>query len=306
MKQLSLVIILVIISTLTFSQDITEEGKIPTKYDRSSLTVLFIDLPSLKYWNRAKSKIDSVYFSDKYDNNNLESLLIKPSSGFSGNDLQEAIKKDLLELEVGKKIISKWYNRQPDGTMNMEVVHKRGRFSASDADFLRADATKRGESALRDYGSRLIGLSHILVIGITDIKTASDANIKNMKGWQANASGILFKVDFNDEITNALYETWIYDDDSDEVKAQKKKAFEALEIPITHVTTKSVRVTAMQPDGDSGLSLFFKPKTKEQLLQELVQKSYDELVYRIEMDVKEFQVLTSLHDTRPLKAKIGL
>ncbi|MFP4556531.1 MAG: hypothetical protein ACLFNU_06650 [Bacteroidales bacterium] len=306
MKKLSLFFIFVIFGAYTFSQEITEDGKIPEKYDRSSLTVMFVDLPSVKYWNQVKSKIDSIYFSDKYDNNNLESALIKPSSGFSSNDLQEAIKKDLLELEVGKKIISKWYNRQPDGTMNMEVVHKRGRFSASDADFLKADATKRGESALRDYGSRLIGLSHILVIGITDVKTASDANIKNMKGWQANVSGMLFRVDFNDEMRNALYETWIYEDDSDEVKEQKKKAFEALEVPINHVTTKSMRVTAMQPDGDSGLSLFFKPKTKDELLQELVQKSYDEVVYRIEMDVKEFQVLTSLYDKRPLNAKIGL
>ena len=72
-----------------FGQDFTD--KVPSTYNRSSLTVLYLDFGSGKHWNLAKSKIDSIVFSDKYDNNNLNSLFIKPSFSTVGRDaiLQE-------------------------------------------------------------------------------------------------------------------------------------------------------------------------------------------------------------------------
>lgn len=291
------------------AQDISEAKKVPTTYDRSSVTVIFLDFSTGNYWDQAKAKIENVVFSDKYDNNNFDAIILKPSftrSSIPENNIQKAVLNDLMKIGAGSKIISKWYNRKPDGSMDMEIVHERGRFTATDADFLRAQTSKRGNAALEEFGNRLINLSYILVIDIADIKTMAELGVNGMKGWQASVTGLLYRIDFNDEIRNAFYDTWIYDDDSPEIKEQKAKAFEALNIPIKPVIQKQLKLVSSQPEGDKGVAMFFKPKTTDELLQELVQKSYDEVVYRIEMEVEEFKVKTSIYETRPIRAKIGL
>jgi hypothetical protein len=306
MKRSFLIILSLLITTSILAQDIKET--VPTTYDRSSLTTFYIDFPAGSHWKVAKSKVDSVMFSDKYDNNNYDGRFLAPSITYESaiGNMTEAIRKELYNANVGRKIIAKWYNRQPDGTMDMELVHQRGRFTATDADFLKAQTSKRGNAALEDYGNRLVNLSYILVIHISDIKTMGEAGFKGMKGWQAKANGYLYRINFNDEIRNAFYDTWIYDDDSEEVKEQKRRAFEQLDIPIEPVINKSLSITASQSENDKGLGLLVKSKSTDQLMQELVQKSYDETIYRIEMDVEEFKVKTSLYATRPLRAKIGL
>ncbi len=309
MKKLTFFSVILFLFSGLLAQEISQSKQIPTTYDRSSLTVIFVDFSTGNYWEQAKAKIDQVVFSDKYDNNNLDALLLKPSfsrSAIPDNNMQKALLNDLMSIAAGKLIISKWYNRKPDGIMDMELVHHRGRFTATDADFLLAQTSRRGNAALEDYGNRLINLSHILVIDINEIKTMAEAGVSGMKGWRANATGYLFRIDFNDEIRNAFYDTWIYDDDSQSAKEQKRKAFDALQIPIIPVTQKVVSLTSSQPESDKGLGLFFKPKSTDELLGELVQKAYDDVVYRIEMDVEEFKVKTALFSTRPLGAKIGL
>jgi hypothetical protein len=209
-------------------------------------------------------------------------------------------------MNVGRELISKWYNRQPDGTMNMELIHQRGRFTATDADFLRAQTSKRGNAALEDFGNRLVNLSYVLVVDLQNVQTMEEAKVTNMKGWKANSVGYIYRLDFNEETRNALYDTWIYDDDSEADKTQKRKVFEQIEFPLVSVLQKTVSVTASQMESSSGLRLALKSKSMDQLMQELVQKSYDEIVYQMEMGVEEFKVKTPLFATRPLRAKIGL
>jgi FtsZ-binding cell division protein ZapB len=306
MRRLLLFFALLIGSFGVFSQEIKE--KVPSTYDRSSLTVLYIDFASGNHWSTVVPKIDSIVFSDKFDNNNIDSRLLKASFDRSSAafNMKEAILKDLKNANVARNIIAKWYNRKADGSMNMELVHKRGRFNATDGDFLKANTSKRGNAALEDYGNRLVNLSFVLVVDISDIKTMAEANVKGQKGWKANATGYLYRVGFSEETRNAFYDTWIYDDDSEAVKQQKRKSFDALEIPIVPVTQKSLLLTSSQSESDKGYGLLVKPKTVDQLMQEMVQKSYDETIYLLEMEVEEFKVKTSLYATRPLRAKIGL
>jgi hypothetical protein len=306
MRSTFLVLTLSVLFTGIYAQEVKD--KVPTTYDRSSLTVLYLDFSSGNHWHTAKAKIDSVMFSDKYDNHNIDFLLFKPTfeRGVITANMQEAILRELETAKINKKIISKWYNRKPDGSMDMELVHERGRFTATDADFLRAQTSKRGNAALEEFGNRLVNLSYVLVVDIADIKTMAEAGLKGQRGWQARVTGYLFKIDFTDEVRYAFYDTWIYDDDTESEKARKRNAFDELDFPMVFVTQKSIPVSASQPEGNSGLSLLFKPKTVDQLMQDLVQKSYDETIYRIEMEVEEFKVKTALHGVRPLRAKIGL
>jgi len=110
---------------------------------------------------------------------------------------------------------------------------------------------------------------------------------------------------FDANSQDAFYQTWIYDDDSEAVKAEKRKKFEELNIPLTFVTQKTAVVTVSQSKAE-GTKIFMKSKTDDEPLQDLAQKCQDEVIYLIERDVEEFKVKTSIYQTRPIRAKIGL
>lgn len=292
----------------SFAQDESIKNKVPSTYDRSSLGILFLNFEGEKNLSQLFEKAKTVVFPDKYDNNNLQSIFITPPYTRSATpaDVQTAILAQLEKEKIGLQTLAKWYSRKPDGSMSLELIHERGRFSATDADYIKAQTTKRGNAALEDYGNRLVNLSYILVIDVRDIKNAKEASKSDLKGWQANVTGHLYKIDFNDEIQNAFYDAWIYDDDSKAQKDEKIKKFESLKIPIVTVSKATVSVSAMQPESTTNIGMFMKPKTEDQLMQELAQKCIDDVIYRIEMNVEEFKVKTAIYDVRPLRAKIGL
>ncbi len=308
MKKLLSVIAFILLGVAGFAQDVEKGNKIPSTYDRSSITTFYLKFPTQNHASEVEGLFNKVAFTDKYYNNNLDNLVIE--SPYSRSDVsvkpEQVIESYLLSKGVANAIVSKWYNRKEDGAMDLELVFDRGMFNATDAAYIKAQATKRGESMLKDYGNRLIEKSYILLLDYQNVMNMKEAKIEKMKGWKATVNGYLFKVDFNQEIQNALYDCWIYPEDSPEVKAEKNKKFQELSIPIKFVTKTTVYVTASQPTEDTQLGKFIKQKTEEQLFQELVQKGYDETLYYLEMNQEEFMVKTTIHQVRPIRAKIGL
>lgn len=283
-----------------------QEGmtKIPSTYDRSSLTLFYLKFPE----NHADELADvfpKIKFTDKFNNNNLSELIIEAPFNRANVKPQNALKSYLEEKGVGKQIVGLWYNRQDDGMMSMDLIFERGRFNATDAAYLKAQATKRGEAMLKDYGNRLIAKSYILVIDFKSVQTMKEAKVKQLRGWKAAAEGYLFKVEYNEQTQNALYDCWIYPDDTPEVKAEKLKKFQALNIPISYVTKTSVNITSSQPAPDTQLGKLVKQKSMDQLLVELVQKAYDETLYFLEKNFEDFMVKTTIYKVRPIRAKIG-
>lgn len=267
---------------------INDEKKVPTRYDRSSLTVLFADF-SGPNWNATKSKIRFIDFSDKYDNNNINELFIKPSLPYfdykiPNQEIQESIRNELYRTDIARKIIAKWYNRKADGTMEMNLIFQRGRFTSVDQDYLLAQSLKRGNAALEDYGERLINLSYILVIDINSIKSETTSDGQR---WYGHAKSFLYRIDFNDNVKNSVYSSWINEDDSEDIRINKRKSFEKLLIPIIPITQTVVYETSNS-------------------LQELIQIFYNETLYCLQNNVPEFRILTPIISIRPIKAKIGL
>jgi len=302
MKNSLIFILILSFSSVLCAQNERSRGSIPESYDRNSMTLLFVDNANIRHWTQVKTNAVRIDFSDKYDNHNLENMFYKPSFNRGGvlpTQLAEALRKDLEKNSTGRSVISKWYNRKPDGTMDMELVHQRGRFSATDADYLVATSSRRGDAALQDFGNRLVNRSYILVVDLSNVQTMEEADAKDLKGWRAEAAGYLFKIDFNDEIRNAFYDTWIYDDDTEDIKSEKRRAFNQLNIPIEFVASATANVRSTQTKR-------YGTKSNEQLMQELVQKAYDELIFNIETQVDDFRVTTALYARRPLRAKIGL
>ncbi|MHC1703887.1 MAG: hypothetical protein AB9846_08265 [Tenuifilaceae bacterium] len=307
MRTLSVCFAFCIFTIGLFAQEAKPEQKIPSTYDRSSITFLLLDFPSDNHSGDVKGKINSIVFADKYYNNNV-SYLTLPAS-FSRTDLgakiTELVKKSIEEKNIPKDIISKWYSRKDDGTMSTELIEERGMFNATDAAFIKAQTTKRGNSMLMDYGNRLIERSYILVLDYKSVVNLKDVKDSKMKGWKSTVIGYLYKIDFNDEIQNAVYDSWIYEEDSPQVKAEKKQKFEQIKFPISFVTETSQLITASQAAEGTDLGKFLKQKSEDQLLSEMVQKGYDESLYFLEKKYEDFKVKTMIYQTGPVRAKIG-
>ena len=281
--------------------------KIPSTYDRSSITFLLLDFPSDNHSSEIKGKVDQIAFADKFYNNNVNYLTLE--SPFIRGDLrgkkEEQIRQSIDAKKITTDIIAKWYSRKDDGTMSTDLIEERGMFNATDAAVIKAQTTKRGNSMLKDYGNRLIERSYILVLDYKDVKTMAEAKVPKMKGWKASVTGYLFKIDYNDEIQNALYETWIYDDDTPQVKADKKAKFDRLQFPITFVTQTQVMITSSQAESTTTVGKLIKKKTEEELLVELLQKGYDESLYFLEKNYEDFRVKTPIYQVNPIRAKVG-
>ena len=307
MRTSLLSIFLCILTFGLYAQDAKVDQKIPSTYDRSSITFLMLEFSSDNHVNDVKGKIDKIAFGDKYYNNNVNYLTIP--SPFGRNDMgtnkADMVKQSIEAKNIPVDIISKWYSRKDDGTMSMDLIEERGMFNATDAAFIKAQTTKRGNAALKDYGNRLIARSYILVLDYKDVLTMKEAKVDKMKGWKSTVVGYLYKIDYNDETQNALYDAWIYDDDSPQVKAEKKKKFEQIKFPISFVTETMVMVTASQAAEGTQLGRLIKQKTEDELLSEMVQKGYDESLYNLEKKYEDFRVKTPIFQTGPIRAKIG-
>jgi len=297
-----------LISANIYAQDIQKGNRIPSTYDRSSITVFYMKFPGENHASEVEAKFPKIRLTDKYYDNSLNYMVFE--APFSRGDVSvvptKAIESFLMQKQVSKSIVSKWYNRKDDGSMDLDLIFDRGTFNATDAQYIKAQATKRGENILKDYGNRLIEKSYILVLDYQNIQNMKEAKVEKMKGWKATVNGYLYKVKFNEETQNALYDCWIYPEDSPAVRQEKVKKFQELNIPIEFVTQTVVYATASQPTEDTQLGKLIKQKTEDQLLTELVQKGYDESLYYLEMKHEDFMVKTTIHQVRPIRAKIGL
>lgn len=283
-------------------QQTSGQEALPDSYYRNSLTVLFVDNAGDRNWNTVREKIPEMQFSDKFDNHNLETLFLRRGLRVESeqtSEIAETFRNELIKEDIARRVIAKWYNRQEDGSMDMELVHHRGRFAATDADFVVASSTTRGEAALQDLGNKLVNKSFVLILDLRNIISMDITGNEELKGWNADVKGYLYRIDFNDEVRHAFYETWIYDDDSTQEKERKRAAFMEIDIPLNFVSNVSASISSTQTRR-------FGTKSQEELLVEMLDKSLDEVIYNLEREVDDFMVVTPLYGRRPLRAKIGL
>lgn len=304
-KSLFVFVLVMFFAKWIVAQDIEATKKIPSTYDRSAVTLFYVQFPNEAHASEIQSKIDKISLSDKYYNNNLNQITLPNAFTRKSHELVESLSKYMNDQQVGRQVISKWYARQEDGTMNMDLIFDRGMFNATDAAYIKAQSTKLGNAVLQDYGNRLIGRSYVLVLDYQSIQTMKEAKMSGMKGWKSTVTGYLFKIKYNEETQNAVYDAWIYPEDSPAVKAEKNKKFEQIQVPVEFVTKTTVYVTASQPAEGTQLGRLMKQKTEDELLSEMVQKGYDESLYFLEKNHEDFMVKTTIYQVRPIRAKIG-
>lgn len=231
-------------------------------YRRNALATMLVYHPEDEFGINIYEAFDSLPLPDKYDDQNIGIRIIDNSqiwgvqrndSGFykatyghplTTQEIQknaQAIEDLLNRAEVGKRLVSKWFdlhgNSTDDAVFDTELLQTRGQYNASDVDVAVAMQTVRGVAALSDAGEELIGQTFVLVNDITyitaeqeaavakttlavlggifDIFTGGDAG-KNLAsaagtiadsftGFNVKTHSYLFQLVWNDSIANTFY-----------------------------------------------------------------------------------------------------
>lgn len=319
-KQLSLVLIL-IFPLFGISQNINESAKkaknyVSSEYDRNAVTFVGLDFNE-NLSNDIYKKVSVLKVPGKYYDNTVDGNIIYPgvsresvSNQFTGLD-EKQIPKWLNDNKIGQKILAAWFNRQADGSFNVDVLKERGLFNANDNDFMVASASKRGESSLMDMGMGLVDQSYVLAFDFKDNMTMTQYYDKNetaaenrvMNGFRTTANSYLFKLNFNDSVAAVFFQDYWFGPNDANAEA-KKAAFENATFPFVFVSKQHNDVSSTQYNEGQKLAPKVQ-KTKDELLEQLVNSELEAVMTDIENQKQEFRVKAMVSSVHPISAKIG-
>ncbi len=285
-----------------------EKRLINMDYDRSTLTLLSYD-NGINNPETMGQIISHIKVPPKYNDHNLQ--IMQLPLDHNQKDIRESIKKRLDHNEISKKIIAQWFNYDETNGFNMQKIHERGAYDATDQEYYIASASKRGFAALRDAGIDLIAKSYILVLGFGQIKTMEQYyeetktrkknRIKN--GFTGSVTAHMFKVDFDETTANHFFnEVWF-----DERSARgigKIQKYQNMEIPLEFFAECTAVAEGWQYNPDYKLGSE-NQKTEEELLKEYTINAIDNVLIEMENQKEELRIKSPIVKTHPVQLKIG-
>lgn len=273
--------------------------KVAETYSRLSITFL---MGSPSGVNSAPADAaDKIKFSDKYFNHNLNTLILPLGEDFKvlTLDKKRAYLRELLSKDgTGRKMVAKWFNRQENGMMNLDYVHKAGLYNATDQDVKMAVAAKRGDAFLKDAGQNLVNKTYALILVPTDVKSKDDGKTR---GWDCQYDFFFFQLLFTPEVVSNFYNVWPYDDDDAATKQKKVAAFDTLSFKFADVYNKSFQSASVSETLTNNKN----PKSLDQLKEELASHMYESATFNLDKDLEDFRVKVKVEKLHPTRAKVG-
>ena len=257
------------------------------QYQRNSLSVIIINRGDL-YDNTINNAVSKIDRGDKFDVNVIGTEILKYNAERPATPSPEELGEELNDEQVGRQIVSYWFNRQADGTMDTQRILERGHYNATDQDLMNASASKVGVESLGDTGWQLIGNSYVLVLDYNNFK--KEKNSFGKESWNVTTTATVYQLQYNKKSQDLIFDQWIDESDSEEVKAQKREAQDKILFemkPRARVTELTIREIE-----DGGI-------------ETAIIESYAEVISSIEKEISEWNVTTSIYARKPLSAKIG-
>ncbi len=294
-----------------------KNGLVPSTYNRNALTVIVLDNNG-KYMPDIKNACGSLVIPEKYDDNDLNIRYLPASSN------PDQILQAIENYKLPNKILAKWFSQQPNGEFDMSLIATRGLYNATAGDMKIASASKTGLNKIKDAGKALVNNSYIQVLDIRNVMSMQEyydqqdaANRKSaaaagtafkpvertQNGWKGDVVSYLYKI--NPSAVDTLFDKmWIYEDDNDAVRNEKRYLFENASFGFNFVMTATAVADGTQYNPGQSLA----PKvqlTKDQLFAKLLNMSLDVTLLALETKYEPFRVKTSVYAVHPVRAKIG-
>lgn len=256
-------------------------------YKRNSLSIIVVDRGD-NYDDTVFEAVRSIDLGDKFDLNLIPTNRITISGNRANTVGGIEVGKAVNASDLGKEILSYWFDRQADGTMNAKRLEHRGNYNADDQDVLNARAAKVGPESLGDVGYALVNGSYVMILDYSGIK--SSKNDKNEVSWSVTTNAYVYQIDYSEDIEAQVIEAWVYEDDTPEVIAQKNEAYDKILVGMSPKATVSYTTSAKEADGG---------------VRAAIVEGYGETLLRLENQIPAWNVTTSIALRNPLRAKIG-
>lgn len=278
---------------------------IPEAYDRSSISLMLVYEQGDPFSSMLLKGFSGITQSDKFFMNPVSEPIVRYSRVRHDETRvihQQQIQQTLKEKDYAREIVSFWYNRTEEGFMDMELIHERGLMNATVEDVMRNQATTRGNWALMDYGNRLIEKSYIIVMDFVEL---GRVDTENYAGFSGNVRTSLFRINLSEDERGLIFDSWVLPEDSREEAAAKRALFKEINPGIEFITSVSTGASAHNYKEHTFLGRITEKRSDEALIASLVQRAYDQTLTELERRYEDFNVITPLHSTRPLAARIG-
>lgn len=237
------------------------------------------------------------------------------------------LEKFFTDYKVGQQLIAKWYNfsRQYDpetkSYFDMDVIKERGLYNASEFDKSFADKSIRGLSLLADAGENLVGSTFVVAVRFNYVnkedmakqakktsntasrlgggkfgglaKAAVDKTVDVVgKGYVVQATAFLFKLDWNEEISNTFYSQYYNDQDL---------------TPFLESDIFTLSYLGSVSQWSDVQSTTFSKVPEDELVQRAAVRSLDETIAKLQKKYEVFRTKTPLVTTEPsITAYVGM
>lgn len=256
-------------------------------YKRNSLSIIVVDRGD-NYDDTVFEAVRSINLGDKFDLNLIPTNRITISGNRANTVGGIEVGKAVNAFDLGKEILSYWFDRQADGTMNAKRLEHRGNYNADDQDVLNARAAKVGPESLGDVGYALVNGSYVMILDYSGIK--SSKNDKQEVSWSVTTNAYVYQIDYSEDIEAQVIEAWVYEDDTPEAIARKNEAYDKILVGMSPKATVSYTTSAKEADGG---------------VRAAIVEGYGETLLRLENQIPAWNVTTSIALRNPLRAKIG-
>lgn len=256
-------------------------------YKRNSLSIIVVDRGD-NYDDTVFEAVRSINLGDKFDLNLIPTNRITISGNRANTVGGIEVGKAVNASDLGKEILSYWFDRQADGTMNAKRLEQRGNYNADDQDVLNARAAKVGPESLGDTGYALVSGSYVMILDYSGI--TSSKNDKQEVSWSVTTNAYVYQIDYSEDIEAQVIEAWVYEDDTPEAIARKNEAYDKILVGMSPKATVSYTTSAKEADGG---------------VRAAIVEGYGETLLRLENQIPAWNVTTSIALRNPLRAKIG-
>ncbi|MDF1550417.1 MAG: hypothetical protein P1P88_21515 [Bacteroidales bacterium] len=345
MTKFQLFSLLFLLPLFAAGQDIKTE----VVYRRSSLFTMMITEPSRKYADTIQTTFINSPIPDKFNDHILDCRIIENGISESIKKRPEKIAAQELNItnflnsnDIAKKMVAKWFNRQPDGSFNMGLVAERGSYDASEMDVNLARSSKRGEALLADAGEELINNTFLIVndfdyvskeevakkvkVGLAILKEVAlavdEANKDENQKDEDNQSALVDAIDVADigltvvgkgyvvRTTSYLYQL----DWNDSVAAVLYNEY-WLDENSDDIARKEafensdifkLKLIGHEVAWADLQSTIFTQKSEEDLVRIATVRAIDAVIAKLQKKYEVFRTKTPLYSIDPLSAKIGL
>lgn len=238
------------------------------------------------------------------------------------------IQKYLSKNRVANKMVAKWYNRQIDGSFDINLISDRSLYNASEKEANISKKVSDGTNLLKYAGIELLGNTFLVVNKFKFIKNEIPANLARLGarmiasklsspfntiaikaadiayalasvGYSVKATSYLYKLKWNDSV-QAVFDNNLYFDKTS-INAEKKAAFDISDL---------FQMEFVGSENASGLVMIdftSKGRTQETIVKTATIRTIDEVYAKLQRSYDVFLPKTELYTGGEIiTAKIGM